>query len=277
MDLDGPVPGIPGASMRRVASLPDFLPNGEPAGPHAQAEPGQLLLVVPGVGRFLARDGTTIEFAVEGDADPGMVALLLHGSARGALIHQRGEFPLHAATLVPPGGDRGVAICGSSGAGKSTLAAELSRRGWALVADDTTRLTWTGSEAMAWPSRDSIKLWRDACEAAGIEIRRLERVCASLDKHYLQVPAHNKPVKLVSVFELTTKDVVDPVPASAGEKMALLSRHTFRPEQIRPLGRTADYVRIVARVAESCRLSHLAGARTRSVGALADAVEETMS
>jgi hypothetical protein len=276
MSFDGPVRGIPGATIRGVDELPEHLPGGEPAGRHMQAKPGQLLLVVPGVGRFLVSGGITIDVAAEPGADPGLVALLLHGSARSALIHQRGELPLHAATLVPPGGDAAIAICGASGAGKSTLAAALSRRNWLLVADDTTRVTWSGIYAMAWPSCASIKLWRDASEAKGIDIATLHRVAADLDKYYLRVPARDEPVRLAAIAELAAGEPAPSLSPNAGEKMALLTRHTFRQAHIRPLGRTADYARLVAHVAGTCRIMQFHGSRERPVAELADAIEDFM-
>lgn len=218
MDIDGPVSGIPGANIRRVKGLSEHLPGGEPAGQYVEAMPGQLLITVPGVCRCLVRDGLSIEYAPEPDADPGAVILFLNGGARGALIHQRGELPLHAATLVPPGGDTALAICGASGAGKSTLAAELSRRGWLLVADDTTRVTWRETHAIAWPSRDSIKLWRDACDANDMDVAGLERVTAALDKYYLHAPTLNRPVRLAAVCELLFEGQQPRNALSPGEK-----------------------------------------------------------
>ena len=276
MDFDGPVPGIPGANIHRVNELPEHLPGGEPAGPHVQAKPGQLLLTVPGVCRYLVRDGTSIEFAPAPDADPGAVRLFLNGSARGALIHQRGELPLHAATLVPPGGETALAICGGSGAGKSTLAAELSRRGWLLVADDTTRITWNETHAMAWPSRDSIKLWRDACDTNDLDVAGLERVTAALDKYYLHVPALSQPVRLAAVCELLVDGQEPQGALSLGGKMSLLTRHTYRQAYIRPLGRQADFVRLVSLVANTCRIGQFLGGRSLPVRELADAVEQSM-
>jgi hypothetical protein len=274
MDLPEPVPGMPGATIRRVAALPLELPDAQPAGPHTQARPGQLLFVMPGTGSFLARDGSTIEFAPEADADDGMVTLFLNGTARGALIHQRGELPLHAATLVPPGGDAALAICGRSGAGKSTLAAELSRRGWTLVADDTTRVTWDGSHAIAWPSRDSIKLWKDACEAAGVDTAPLERVTKTMDKFYVRVAARDQPVRLGWIVELTPDGEAGAM--TAGDKMALVSRNTYRASHIMPLGTQREHVRIVARTAASCTMLRFPGDRSLTVAALADAVEKAV-
>lgn len=271
MEFDGPVPGLPGAVIRGVRDLTEHLADGAPAGPFSQVAPGRVLIDAPGSARILARDGAVIEVAVPPGADPGKVLLLLHGSARGALIHQRGELPLHAATLAPPGGGAAVAICGASGAGKSTLAAELSRRGWRLVADDTTRVTWGADCPLAWPSRDSIKLWRDACEALGLDVAGLIAVTADLDKYYVPTPARREPIRLGVVVELSFDD--DRRALSPAERMSLLTRHTYRLAYVGPLGRRVDFARLVARVAGACAVAGLPGARTRPVGDLADAIE----
>jgi hypothetical protein len=274
MNLHEAVPGIPGATIRRVDSLAPHLAGGMPAGEHVQAKPGQMLLVMPGTGNFLARDGCVIEFTQEADADSGAVTLYLNGTARGALIHQRGELPLHACTLVPPGRDAALSICGPSGAGKSTLGAELSRRGWSLVADDTTRITWDGTGPLAWPSRDSIKLWKDACEAAGVDTTELERVTKSMDKFYVHVGWHDQPIKLGWIVELTRDGPSGAL--SIGDKMALVTRNTYRPSQILPLGMQRQHVRIVAQTASACTVFRLPGDRSLSVEALADAVERAI-
>jgi len=276
MELDGPVPGIPGADFRCVTELPEHLADGVTVGQYVQAKPGELLFEVPGICRYRVRDGLHIELAPAPNADPGAVMLFLNGSARGALIHQRGELPLHAATLVPPGGEGALAICGGSGAGKSTLATELSRRGWLLVADDTTRVTWGETHAVAWPSRDTIKLWRDACDANNLNVTALEPVMAAMDKFYLRVPATDRPVTLTAVSELVVDGGGLQDALSPAEKMSLLTRHTYRQAYVQPLGRTVDYVRLVSKVANSCRITQIHGARARPVNDLADSVEQSM-
>src|SRR3569623_364888 len=266
-----PIPGIPGAIFQRVSQLHPPLPGAMPAGYCAEAIHGRLRCHVPAAGTFLVRDGAVVEFAEAAGADPGGVTLLLHGTARGALIHQRGELPLHAATLVPPKGDVAVAICGATGAGKSTLAAALASRGWALVADDTTRVTWDDDAPCAWPSRGSIKLWRDACAAADIDTTNLTQVTRDLDKFYVPVAAHHLPVRLTTIIELA-----DGPPAktlSPGERLAQVTRHTFRASQIGPLGMRAEHVRIAARTAATCAMRQLPGRGQRTVAELADMVE----
>jgi len=264
------VPGIPGAATYRVESLPADIVGGDVLNAYIQAKPGELLFSIPGIARFRVRNGDTIEYREEEGADPGLVQLYLHGTARGALIHQRGELPFHAATLVPRGQETALAICGPSGAGKSTLAAELVRRGWLLVADDTTRVTNQGGQPLAWPSRDTIKLWKDACEAGRIELREADRVAKGMDKYYVPVPSRVEPVALGSVVELIPG--ASGAPLGVGEKLALLTRNTYRPDQIKPLAVERHHVRMVSQIATRCRIMQLPS-KGLPVAELADLLE----
>lgn len=271
MPFQEPVPGIPDAVNRRADALPDFLPGAQIVDPMTQAKPGEMLLNVPGAGRFLIRGGLTVDYAPEADADPGFVKLLLNGSARGALIHQRGELPLHAATLSPPESSAAIAICGPSGAGKSTLASELVARGWRLVADDTTRLTWDGANASAWPSRDTIKLWKDICDRKEIDVSGLERVTKTLDKYYLPVEGIRSPQTLGAIVELVPD--AEGAVTSLPERMSLVTRNTFRQRYVMPLGMAKAHVRVVTSIVSAVRIYRLRGRRDVSVASLADEFE----
>lgn len=267
------LPGLPDIVIREVGDLPSHLPGGEAAGVQAQAREDELLIVVPGVGKLLIRGGRSIDFVQEGGAEPGLLALLISGGARAAIIHQRGELPLHAASLVPPGGDGALAICGESGAGKSTLAAELSRRGWELLADDVTRVTWNGNHPLAWPSWDSIKLWGDSCERLGIDPSGLPQISAGIEKYRLKVDARDTPIRLDAVCELVTRTPPGLVECSGREKASMLFRHTYRPRYVAPLRRQGDHFRIINQMAGTCRLFELYGAKHASVRELADCLE----
>lgn len=266
-----PIPGIPGANFVRVAERHVPLDGALPAGEHCSAREGLFLYAPPMIGSFLVSGGTRIEYCPAAAADPGLVDLVLHGTARGALIHQRGELPLHAATLVPPGGEGAIAVCGESGAGKSTLAAELTRRGWLLVADDTTRVEASSGTVLAWPSRDSIKLWRDACETAGLAVEALRRVSGEIDKYYVPVAAAAAPVRLTGIVELhagETRTIAD-----GGDRLAIVARHTYRPNLVAPMGLSGASFAIAARTANACQAWQLRAGRGASLSASADAFE----
>lgn len=273
--LDGPVPGIPGASVREQEDLQDHLSDARLSDPHLEVAPGALLFEVPGIARYLVRDGKTIDVAVVAGADRAAARLFLEGSARGALIQQRGELPLNAASLIAPNW-KCVAICCPSVVGKSTLAAELCRRGWLLLADDITRVSWNGSMPIAWPSHNRLKLWRDACEMVGADADKLERVREGLEKYFLPVKAATTPAALSLVARLRVAPQTDVRELSAMERPEHLFESTFRPRWIDPLGRRSEYTRTVQQVARGCRAIVLSGARERPIGELADHLAEAV-
>lgn len=266
--FDGPVPGIPGAVIREVDSLPEHLEGAKAIGPGFEAMPGAALIEVPRIARYLVRDGKSIDVAVAPDADRSAAELFLN-SARGTLIHQRGELPLNGATLIAPNW-KCVAICGPSAFGKSTLAAELCRRGWLLVSDDITRVSWNGTMAVAWPNSKSVNLWRDACERMGVDTANLRPVRAGLERFYVDVACAAAPAALSYVVRLRAdKDVraVD-VPAHLG--MTILSESCFRPRLISPLAARTAHDRLVRQVHGTCRIVALGGARKATIEQVAD-------
>ncbi len=273
--LDGPVPGVPGATVHEVETLPGGLNGGAPIGPYTQAAPGELLFEVPRIARYLVSGGTRIEVAVEQNADRAAAELFLHGGARGTLIHQRGELPLNAVTLIAPNW-KCVAICGPSAFGKSMLGAVLCRSGWLLVADGITRVTWNGSMAVAWPSDDKLKLWRDCCEALRLDIPNLRRVRDRMERFYVPVAATRTPARLAALVHLRLASRVATTSLSAAEGAAFLGEDTFGSRQIDPLGCRVAHAHIAAQVSRSCQSFRLDGGRRSPIADLARQLSELM-
>jgi hypothetical protein len=273
--LDGPVPGLPGATIREVDTLPDHLPGGVRIGPWTEAMPGALLFEVPGIARYLIRDGQTIEVAIGENADRGAAELFLHTSARGTLIHQRGELALNAVTLMAPNW-KCVAICAPSGFGKSTLAAVLCRGGWMLVADNITRVTWNGTMPVAWPDDCRLKLWRDACEAMKFDVAKLKRVRGRMEKYYTPAPSAATPARLSVLVLLRLAERAAARPLNPTERQFCLAENTFRPRQIDALAVRPAHSRIVKEVAESCQGLCLEGGRRARLVEVARQITEAI-
>lgn len=273
MNLDGPIAELPEASVRTVAILPDAIEGAIPVGPYSQARPGMLLRVVPGVGKFLARDGTAIEVCVEPGADPAAVDALIHGGVLGALIHQRGDLPLHASTLVSPDRTRALAIAGDSGAGKSTLAYELIRRGWAILSDDLTRVTIEEGNAMAWPGRTRLRLMSDACALFGIDTAPLQPVPGWPGKFYVPTGRWESRARLTAMVALQrTPGALGSSPLAGLAAISMLTAQTFRIHYVAALGRTEAHLRLIASMLSSTRLHSVSG--SDGVSAVADLLED---
>ena len=270
MTVTGGLVDAPGMAVRFVTRLPDRLSGSRRAGLCAEAIPGKLLLKIPGVARYLVYDGSNIDIAPERDADECDVQMFLAGAARAALIHQRGELPLHAAAIVPPSG-HAIAICGASGMGKSTLAAEFCRRGWFLLADNMSRVTCDGQAATACPERPFVKLWHDALKRAGWDVTEFHRLRRGMEKFRVPVAHCAEPVPVKTIVSLTLEQ------CGIGEirgvaRLAVLSGNTRAPHQIEPLGKMRDHVRIVQRIANAVKVLKLGGARAEPAAELADRI-----
>ena len=129
-------------------------------------------------------EGVTVEFS--GQADPADEGLYLNGSVYAAAASINGYYPLHASAVAV--GARAVAFTGPAGAGKSTLIAELGRRGFPMVCDDTLILSIPASgPIMAMPGHKRLKLTPSAFALTGA--LRQERVAQTIDKFYATTTA----------------------------------------------------------------------------------------
>jgi hypothetical protein len=252
--------GIPGLAVCRADHVPEFLEGSVRVGPHSTARPGMLLRVVAGVGRFLATGGERLEYWLEPGADPAEVEAMLQGGVLGAILHQRGDLPLHATTLVPPGGGGALALAGHSGAGKSTTAFALIRRGWTLVSDDLTRVTIEEGRALAWPGRSRVRLMGDACARFGLDPASLAPVPNWPGKFLVDVPRWDSPVPLTAVAELGGGGGALAVETLEGAAaVQLLLEQTYRAHYVAALGRTKRRFELVAATAASAAILSVRG------------------
>ena len=151
-----------------IASVPPDLPQPTARGVLWQAGPGQFLLAVPEVARYLVSDGRQITVDPAPGASEADVARFALMTPLAALWYQRGQVALHAAAgLLPPGGGATL-LAGDSGAGKSTLLAALLQQGWTMLADDLAVVKVGGDGApVVRPTPAPLRLWPDAQQELG--------------------------------------------------------------------------------------------------------------
>lgn len=163
-------------------AVPETLERSLTPGRYLMVDPaGAVLLRIADGLRFLIRSGgrVTVDRVDREDLDSWRLFFL--GTVLGTLCHQRGVFPLHAATLRIDG--RTLAIAGAPGAGKSTLAHALSRRGHRLVSDDVTVICDEGNRLEIKPAFPRLNLWASTLDAAGISVTGLRRVRPQIEKY----------------------------------------------------------------------------------------------
>jgi hypothetical protein len=154
-------------------------------------------IAVPEVGRFEVRAGNTIEVSPWQGSDPALVRVFVLGSAWGALLHQRGHLPLHAAVIAR--NDGAYALCGGQGAGKSSALSWFLARGYELLSDDLTRLDVAqDAPPTVWPSVPRLKLTRAALahrgwNGSGLASEPLEKLVLP----WRSTPAGPEPLRAV--------------------------------------------------------------------------------
>jgi hypothetical protein len=248
IELPGFPQGPPGAADVVIAraAVPPALPDADASGPTWALRPGRFLLAVPGVARYLLRDGAAIDYEPAADAEPGDLAAFTLGAAFGVLLHQRGLVVLHASSVCVNG--KAALFLGPSGAGKSTLAAALVRRGYPLVADDFCVISvGPAGQPLAHPDGSLPKLWTEAIEELDLGERRVQPVRGRLQKFYMERSlggVSEAPLPLGPAFVLREARA----PHRPGiqrpnivDAARLVRANAYRPGVVRKMGQEALY------------------------------------
>ena len=203
----------------------------------------------------------------------------LYGPVLGFLLRARSQLALHASCVEIAEG--AVLIAGVAGAGKSTTAAALATRGYAVVSDDLTALTFDDGAATAWPAFDHLRLWPSSQPLVLGEAASLERITPTWEKRrfpldgaaFADVPC---PVRAIVVLRERRSDARlvarALTPAHAVIKLATLTYANYlldapmRAHELIQLGALVRAVPVVAVTPPAGRdgLGHLCDAIVRA-------------
>jgi len=236
----------------RYGAVPDALPGAATIRACTQARPGQFLLVVDQVARYLVEDGSLITIQPAAGAPDAEIRLVLMGSVWSALLLQRGLLPIHGSAVRVNG--RAIVLAGPSGNGKSTLAAALHESGHSLLADELCALAiGANGSPLLLPGFPQILLWGDALRALKLDHLDLVPVRASLKKYILPCPAAHgsKPLPLERIYILGVVNTpsFSLTPLAGMRKIHALIDHTYRVHHVAGLGLERDHFRLCAGVA----------------------------
>jgi hypothetical protein len=114
-----------------------------------------------------------------------VLRLSILGPVFALLLHQRGQFVLHASAVESAGG--AVVFAGRSGWGKSTLAAALHARGCGMLSDDVTAISLGAGHPTVLPGFPQFKLWPEVVISLGEAPESLPRLHPSFEKRARRV------------------------------------------------------------------------------------------
>jgi len=256
LDTTGPV--IPGpATIVMAGRVADPPADAHEVGPTLHVYGGgEMTFVVPGLARFLIREGREVIVAPDDDVATIDFASVLTGPVLALVCHQRGLLPLHASAVEVIDGC--VLFVGPPCVGKSTVAAVLCRRGHSLIADDLCVVhAEGGNPPVAYPGPPSLRLWKDTLTALGVQPDRLPPVRPGIDKYVLPVPHAGRAVQVRHVVVIDSVEHRQGVDRHIGiDAVAVLMAHCWIPGVVRPLGATERHFRLTAAVAKAAAIWH---------------------
>ncbi len=227
MPGDGSTPAL----VVRLGLVPSELDNAEEENKFFQVNAGHFLLKIDQVARFLISGGCEImvdPFPTTPDKD---VRLFLLGSAMGALLFQRGIWPIHGGAIASENG--AFLLVGASGSGKSTLVGAFYQRGFRVLTDDVCAIT-TGEDGtlQVWPAIPRIRLWSDSVYKLGDEPNHYTKTRGEFDKYDVPLQRFGRePIAIKSIYALYISDAQDAVqllPLKGFEKIKELTINTYR-------------------------------------------------
>jgi hypothetical protein len=126
------------------------------------------------------------------------------------LLRQRGFAVLHASAIAINGG--AIAFLGKSGWGKSTLAEAFYARGYGVVTDDVMAIHLDGVHPHVSPGSPSIKLFPDAADFFGCDVRGSRSVHSQTEKRAhcvaLRFPQGSLPLRRMYVLAIGERNEI---------------------------------------------------------------------
>jgi hypothetical protein len=183
----------------------------------------------------------------------------LFGSVMGALLYQRGLFPLHGSAVETPWG--AMIFVGLQGAGKSTLAAQFHRKGYRLLSDDVCAVADTPEGLQILPALAKFRLCADAYERLGSP----REGHFDVDKYMVPMGdgycPHPVPLRAIHILRLLDSTTSNPEAAptfellSGFDRVQRLLENLYRPHYLKGQGTQANLMRLAGLIAQQATLA----------------------
>jgi hypothetical protein len=221
-------------------------------------------------------------------------ATYLLGPVLGFVLRLRGITCLHASAVTV--GDRAIALLGPPSAGKSTTAAEFSRMGHPVLADDIVALSERDAIVRVQPAYPQLRLWPESVALLYGAADALPRLTPTWDKRALDLTRNGcrfqeQPLPLAAIYVLAERSP-DPEPRMEGlqgrESLLTLLANTYvgylldaamRAHEFESLGRLVSRVpvRRVIPSADPAQVSRLCARIVDDCEALGCTASPTMA
>lgn len=243
-----------------------------------QITPHNFLLTIPNVARYHVYKGQQVIVDPFPNADQDKIRLFLFGSAMGAVLYQRGLFPLHGSAIST---EHGVVIfVGPQGIGKSTLAAHFQRRGYYLLSDDVCAITkHADSTFQVLPAFSQLRLCTDAFERLGNTSVNMTSARFDVDKYVVSLTqaSNSECYPLYAIYQLTDHDlpVIIQKKMQGFERFNLLLSNLYRISYLPGFETKGEIMQTAASIAKVTEIYEILRPRNHErIEELADILEE---
>ncbi len=255
-----PHPEGTGSPDVTIEMLPPAPPASEaPANACFEVRAGSFRLSVPGAAKYRVEGGRRIFIEPFPDAPPEKIRLFLLGSVMGALLYQRGLFPLHGSAVETPWG--AMIFVGTQGAGKSTLAAQFLRRGYRLLSDDVCAVETTPDGLRILPALGHFRLCADAYERLGSPQGgrfEVDKFVVPMGEGYCPQPMPLTAIHLLRLCDSQTQGA-GVAPAfqvlSGFDRVRCLLENLYRPQYLKGQRTQGDLMRLAGVIAQKATMA----------------------
>ncbi len=177
-------PTLPPVTIQ-LGIVAEHLPGARKTGVCYELGPRALQLNVPGIARYLARNGDEIVIDPAPEASEDTLRAFLLDAPMCGIFHQRGMLPFYGAAVEV--GEGAVMIAGISGTGKSTVARGLMGRGYKLISDDLTVVADRGGRLVVLGGYPSQRLPMDVLRRERLDPEAYPRVREGIARRLVPV------------------------------------------------------------------------------------------
>ncbi len=249
--------GNPDVTIRLLPPTVDAMESLESG--HYEVQSGIFRLVVPDVAFYRVEEGCRIFITPLPGVSIEKLRLFLLGSAMGALLYQRGLFPLHGSAIETPWG--AMIFVGTQGAGKSTLAAQFYLKGYRLLSDDVCAVEATPDGLWTLPAFARFRLCADAFARFG------SPQDARFDVDKFVVPVRNNycpcPVPLRAIHILADHDNNNPEfeELRGFDRVQRLLENLYRPHFLKGQGTQSILMQMAGLIAQKTTIASVSRRR----------------
>lgn len=200
---------------------------------------------IKNVAKFCVKNGDCITVEIYKNADIETVKAYLMGTGMGVLLIQREITAIHGSSIDIDGYT--VIFTGECGAGKSTLSSALRKKGYGILADDISVVTFRDEYIPeVQPAFAQQRLCRDTAEILGYDLSALSLASVGEDKFVVDTSDSFRtnaiPLKAIIEIRAEKTESVKLIKITGIDRIRYITRNIYCILLYNQLGLSSSYI-----------------------------------